>query len=52
MVQYYRMLQGVSRAEAVFKYLEVIQSLQSYAVHYYEVKVRMVGGGGGGIPGL
>ena len=38
-VQYYRMMQNLSRGEAIIKYLEIIQSLPMFAMHYFEVKV-------------
>ena len=31
-----------SRGEAIFKYLEIIQTLPMYAMHYYSVKVSLV----------
>ncbi len=40
-IQYYRMLRNLSRSEAIFKYLEIIQSLPMYSLHYFEVKVRI-----------
>jgi hypothetical protein len=39
-LQYYRMLRNLSRGEAIYKYLEIIQSLPMYSMHYFEVKVR------------
>ena len=41
-IQYYRMLRNLSRSEAIFKYLEIVQSLPMYSLHYFEVKVRKV----------
>jgi len=38
-VRYYRMMQNLSRGEAIIKYLEIIQSLPMFAMHYFEVKV-------------
>ena len=40
-VRYYRMMQNLSRGEALFKYLEIIQSLPMYTIHYFEVKVTV-----------
>ena len=39
-MSYYRMMNGLSRGEAVFKYLDIIQSLPMYSMHFFEVKVR------------
>jgi len=33
------MMQNLSRGEAIIKYLEIIQSLPMFAMHYFEVKV-------------
>ena len=38
-MSYYRMMNGLSRGEAVFKYLDIIQSLPMYSMHFFEVKV-------------
>ena len=40
-MSYYRMMNGLSRGEAVFKYLDIIQSLPMYSMHFFEVKVRL-----------
>ncbi len=37
---YYCMMRSLSRGDAILKYLEIIQSLPMYSVHYFEVKVR------------
>lgn len=36
------MLRSLSRGEAIYKYLEIIQSLPMYSMHYFEVKVRQL----------
>ena len=40
-MSYYRMMNGLSRGEAVFKYLDIIQSLPMYSMHFFEVKVHL-----------
>jgi hypothetical protein len=37
-LKYYRMMGSLSRGEAIFKYLEIIQSLPMYSMHYFDVK--------------
>ena len=34
------MMVSQSRADSIFKYLEIIQSLPMYSMHYFDVKVR------------
>ena len=40
MLHYYRMMVSLSRGDAIFKYLEIIQTLPMYSMHYFDVKVR------------
>uniref|UniRef100_A0A8K9XQQ6 FERM domain containing 4B n=1 Tax=Oncorhynchus mykiss TaxID=8022 RepID=A0A8K9XQQ6_ONCMY len=37
-IEHYKQLKGVSRGQAIVKYLTLVESLPTYGVHYYEVK--------------
>ncbi|XP_058499176.1 FERM domain-containing protein 4B isoform X2 [Solea solea] len=37
-IEYYKLLKGVSRGQAIVQYLTLVESLPTYGVHYYEVK--------------
>ncbi|XP_063071353.1 FERM domain-containing protein 4B isoform X2 [Engraulis encrasicolus] len=37
-IEHYKKLKGVTRGQAIVKYLSLVQSLPNYGVHYYEVK--------------
>ena len=38
-IRYYKMLEKLTRGEAIFRYLDIVQSLHMYSYHYFEVKV-------------
>ncbi|KAL2091499.1 hypothetical protein ACEWY4_013762 [Coilia grayii] len=37
-IEHYKKLKGLTRGQAIVKYLALVQSLPNYGVHYYEVK--------------
>ncbi|KAM6977184.1 FERM domain-containing protein 4B [Aplochiton taeniatus] len=37
-IEHYKRLKGVSRGQAIVRYLTLVESLPTYGVHYYEVK--------------
>ncbi|XP_030277798.1 FERM domain-containing protein 4B isoform X2 [Sparus aurata] len=37
-IEYYKLMKGVSRGQAIVQYLTLVESLPTYGVHYYEVK--------------
>ncbi|XP_073671292.1 FERM domain-containing protein 4B isoform X4 [Paramisgurnus dabryanus] len=37
-IQNYKKLKGISRGQAIIRYLTLVESLPAYGVHYYEVK--------------
>ncbi|CAL8257094.1 unnamed protein product [Gadus morhua 'NCC'] len=37
-IEHYKQLKGLSRGQAVVRYLTLVESLPTYGVHYYEVK--------------
>ena len=39
MLRHYKLFAKFSRGEAIFRYLEIVQSLPMYSYHYFEVKV-------------
>ncbi|KAM8830432.1 FERM domain-containing protein 4B isoform 2-T3 [Synchiropus picturatus] len=38
-IEYYKQMKGVSRGQAIVQYLTLVETLPTYGVHYYEVKV-------------
>ena len=38
-LRHYKLFAKFSRGEAIFRYLEIVQSLRMYSYHYFEVKV-------------
>lgn len=38
-LRYYKLCPHFTRGEAIFRYLEIVQSLPMYSYHYFEVKV-------------
>ncbi|MEQ2295608.1 FERM domain-containing protein 4A [Ameca splendens] len=41
-IEHYKKLKGVTRGQAIVKYLALVESLPTYGVHYYSVKVTAV----------
>ena len=39
-IGFYKMMQSLSRGDAIFRYLDIVLTLSMYAIHYYEVMVR------------
>ena len=39
-LHHYKMFEKYSRGQAIFHYLEIVQTLQMYSYHYFEVKVH------------
>ncbi|XP_041955389.1 FERM domain-containing protein 4B isoform X1 [Alosa sapidissima] len=37
-IEHYKLLQGLTRGQAIVQYLALVESLPTYGVHYYEVK--------------
>lgn len=40
-IEHYKALKGLTRGQAVVQYLALVESLPTYGVHYYGVKVRI-----------
>ncbi|ETE69746.1 FERM domain-containing protein 4A, partial [Ophiophagus hannah] len=39
-IEHYKKLNGQTRGQAIVNYMSIVESLPTYGVHYYAVKVR------------